>query len=223
MSSTLSSSKESFCCLSKGAFIAGVQSQLLVSVFQDHNSTLLGVSNGFGFVGLTLDILGTSFGVLHSLQLHRSPGCTPERVNLAQLRNRDGHVLPLKIVQYLQARLAERQKFWSVRRYFVRENESLNAHLVNLFGEERVPLLFWLCQNSVLDTRSNTPILGADPVLSIGAGTVCLLISVLLLAASSQPLSTWVTCVVITLFTTVSMTVPMLRLRGGLFFSLQVV
>jgi len=126
-------------------------------------------------------------------------------------------ISPAEIVRRLQIQLSNRQKFWSVRRYFVRDNEPLNEHLGNLFGDEPIPFVVWLGQLSVLDSRTNIPMLGADPVLSIGAGTVCLLISVLLLAASSQPLSTWVSCVVITLLKTISMVTSMFTLGRGLF------
>jgi hypothetical protein len=112
-------------------------------------------------------------------------------------------VPPAEVAQVLKRQLSERQQFWKMRRYFVDDDKRLEDHLANLFADERSPFLLWLSRHSV---QRHSSILGADPVFSICAGTVCLLISVLLLAISSQPLSIWLPCVVITSIMAMSMT-----------------
>ncbi|KAI0050393.1 hypothetical protein FA95DRAFT_622902 [Auriscalpium vulgare] len=55
-----------------GAFIAGVQAQLLAATSNSNDSPLEVATNWFGFFGLTLDIIGTSTGVAHTIMLQAS-------------------------------------------------------------------------------------------------------------------------------------------------------
>ncbi|KAH9072973.1 hypothetical protein EDB83DRAFT_149683 [Lactarius deliciosus] len=54
-----------------GAFIAGVQAQL-ISVTYSNSNALGKVTNWFGFVGLTLDLIGTGAGVVRALLLQQA-------------------------------------------------------------------------------------------------------------------------------------------------------
>jgi hypothetical protein len=126
-------------------------------------------------------------------------------------------VPPAEVAQLLKRHLLERQQFWKMRRYFVDDDKPLEDHLANLFADERSPFLLWLSRHSV---HRNSALLGADPVFSICSGTVCLLVSVLLLAISSQPLSIWVPCVVISSIMAMSMTYAFfITGRGALLLS----
>jgi hypothetical protein len=50
------------------ALIAGVQGQIIASTFSKNDTVLQRVTNGFAFVGMTFDIVGTSFGLFHALR-----------------------------------------------------------------------------------------------------------------------------------------------------------
>jgi hypothetical protein len=154
------------------------------------------VLNGFAFVGLTLDILGTSFGVWHALRLRKPMLKTPEPpLRARQLKTESGMwFVSADMERALKADLSARQKFWKMRRYFVDDHDkSLKDHLGLLFGGQLEPALMWYCHHSVLGVEHCDAMLGTDPVTAIGAGTICLLISILLMAVS-QPRPTWVTC-----------------------------
>jgi hypothetical protein len=202
----------------KGSVIAAVQSSMLSSTYQNNDSTLRTFSNGFGFVGLTLDILGTTFGVIHALRLQKSIPRILTPLQGKRLKDEAGNwPVTINMAEALHADLTARQKFWNMRRYFV-TNEQMNSHLQLLFKEHRFPSILWYCRYFVLGVDQGDAMLGADPVLSIGAGAACLLISVLLLAASSQPRSTWIASVSLTIVVTLSMTVALFLAGPGVLF-----
>jgi len=49
-----------------------VQSQILASTYTTTDTTLQKITNGFGFTGLILDIIGAAFGISEALQLQKS-------------------------------------------------------------------------------------------------------------------------------------------------------
>ncbi|KAI0277056.1 hypothetical protein BGY98DRAFT_934655 [Russula aff. rugulosa BPL654] len=55
--------------VSVGAFIAGVQTQIVSLANNNENTTLARATNWFAYVGLTLDLIGTSSGVARALLL----------------------------------------------------------------------------------------------------------------------------------------------------------
>jgi hypothetical protein len=188
---------------------------MIASTFENNDSTLQTVSNGFGFVGLSLDILGTTFGVLHALRLQKPTPQMPEQLQIKRLQHEMGNwPVLVDMAQALRADLSARQKFWNMRRYFVND-ESLNRHLQLLFEEQRSPTILWYCRNFVLGVDNGDAMLGGDPVFAIGAGAACLLVSVLVLAVSSQPRTTWVTCASITVIVTLSMTMGLFAAGTG--------
>ena len=188
---------------------------MLTSTFENNSSTLQMVSNGAGFLGLTLDILGTTFGVLHALRLQRPVPQTPEPLQVKQLQNGTGDwPISADMAQALRADLSARQKFWNMRRYFV-DDESLNSHLQLLFKEQRSASIVWYCRNFVLGVDHGDAMLGGDPVLAIGGGAACLLFSVLAMAVSSQPRPTGIICISVTVIATLSMILALFAAGPG--------
>jgi hypothetical protein len=187
---------------------------MLASTFENNSSTLQMVSNGVGFLGLTLDILGTTFGVLHALRLQKPVPQTPEPLQVRRLQNGTGDWPASADMERLRADLSARQKFWNMRRYFV-DDELLNSHLQLLFKEERSASILWYCRNFVLGVDHGDAMLGGDPVLAIGGGAACLLFSVLAMTVSSQPRPTGIICVSVAVIVTLSMTLALFTAGPG--------
>ncbi|KAI0064319.1 hypothetical protein BV25DRAFT_1914521 [Artomyces pyxidatus] len=59
-------------------FVAGVQAQILASTYVKNQTTLNVVTNVFGFVGLTLDLLGTSAGAAQAISTRQSMARTED-------------------------------------------------------------------------------------------------------------------------------------------------
>jgi len=173
------------------------------------------VSNRVGFLGLTLDILGTTFGVLHALRLQKPVPQTPEPLQAKQLQNSTGDwPISADMAQALRADLSSRQKFWNMRHYFVDDN-SLNIHLQLLFKEQRSASILLYCRYFVLGVDQGDAMLGRDPVLAIGGGAACLLVSVLAMTVSSQPRPTGIICVSVAVIVTLSMTLALFAAGPG--------
>jgi hypothetical protein len=56
----------------KGAFIAGVQAQMIAVTYTFSSTALYKATNWFGFMGLILDLVGASTGVVHALWLQQA-------------------------------------------------------------------------------------------------------------------------------------------------------
>lgn len=199
-----------------GAFIAGVQAQVNASTLDKNDTNLQIAANGFGFVGLALDVLGTTFGVIHSRALQRSI----RRVNeLRQSRSaeRFGDMIKNfqtsgaeknRIFEHLSKEISERRKFWVFRRYALDApvSQSFRNHLQPLFPNDEstaIPQLLHLISKAGVEQSTST--LGQDPLYAMAGGVLCLLMSVLIFAAYSQPRSVWLASSVITAVVGLSM------------------
>jgi hypothetical protein len=176
-----------------------------------HNETRLqAVANGFGFVGLALDILGTSFGVMHAVALRASIQRIPEMLRSRTDKRLQSFINDLHeniesrtnvalqdVLHTLQVEISERRKFWIVRRFHstAPAHPSFNLHVKSLFNAESIFRRILLLPVIQMDVTYG---LGEAPMLAMAAGIGCLLISVICFAAYSQPYSVWVICVAIT-------------------------
>jgi hypothetical protein len=189
-------------------------------------------TNGFGFLGLVLDVLGTSFGVIHALKLQKTIPLWPEL-----LRSRAAHqneLVDMLSTQFestvwevdsglpkVHRELILRRKFWISRRY------SLDAMLDDKFCDHlsvlRVSTVttrgLLLLENLRL-ARVILPLrrpkddiddLAENPVIAIGAGISCLLVSVVCFAASSQRQLVWLVCTMISVVFTADMLLSLLK------------
>ncbi|KAI9441321.1 hypothetical protein H4582DRAFT_2055272 [Lactarius indigo] len=156
-----------------GAFIAGVQAQL-ISVTYNSNSNALGkATNWFGFVGLTLDLIGTSASVVRAL--------------LLQQTIRRSQRVPLCLAGQIGVRheMGEQQERYAA--------ETLSYHSCPASRGKRSvhPFRKWL--RGVLP-NINVEGIGRVPVVSLGGGGLCLLVSMVLFSGASQPHTVWVSC-----------------------------
>jgi len=216
--------------LCQGAFIAGVQAQVVAYTFDKNYNNLQVAANGFGFVGLALDVLGTSFGVLHALKLHRSIQRMP---TLLQARSRE-QLDDMRIqceadttaaVQILEAELSARKKFWVVRPplFDASIDKSLHDHLWPLFHHNQSTVQSYLLRLfSAAGAVPHTATLGMDPLLAMGGGIVCLLVSVMCFAAYTQHKVVWVACIAITTIMASSMICGMWIHHEGMSFTIYV-
>ena len=173
--------------------------------FPNNNTTLQTVTNGLGFVGLTLNILGTSFGMLHALALQMSIRRIQEVMRSRETQQWDsGYGQKL-----IQMELSERKKFWMIRRHLLDTgiNKPLGDHLDHLFPEEpaQFQALLQFANYMGFEPFRAIPVLGVDPTLAMGGGIMCLLMSVILFAVDSQHKSVWLACVSITVIVVSSM------------------
>jgi hypothetical protein len=204
---------------------------VIALTFQNNGSRLQVAGNGFGFAGLVLDVLGTSFGVLHALKLHRSIRHIQEllrsrsKEHLADVEKefpkiRDG-VGDAAAKQWLETEISARKKFWVSRRHLCNPDvhKALYAHLEPLFRHDKptiLPLLFRLF--SILG-EPHAATLGTDPMIAMGGGIGCLLMSVFCFAAYSQHRSVLYACVAITVIMTSTMMSGLLIHHEGMIFA----
>jgi hypothetical protein len=105
-----------------------VQAQILASTYASNSTRLQNITNGFGFIGLSLDIIGTSFGVVDAVLLqksiHRSQSLQDTQyidslkaTIQTLMRSTDAEVPAARshIVNLLEKQMAERKAFWSSR------------------------------------------------------------------------------------------------------------
>jgi hypothetical protein len=194
-----------------GAFIAGVQAQVIAFTCANNKTSLQVTTNCFAIVGLALDVLGTSFGVLHIFALQRSIRRMEELIrsqsrNMAKFEGEDG---VSELQKLIETELRIRKKFWLFRRYL--PNGSLGNHLDPLFPNGQFKdLEHFVRFAGAVGLDPYTVALGTDPTLAMSAGITCLLLSVILFAASSQPKAVFLVCVTITAITIVTMVCAML-------------
>ncbi len=208
----------------QGAFIAGVQTQI-IGIVDTNNTTELGrATNWFAFVGLTLDLIGTSSGVARALLLqaairrsHRlvvrltgQIDGARHQVRELQQRGVDLSVDPrahasltrtVRGISQIVALLAEDGRFGMQVTDVITEIEAAGEAALDALGTDsalgrrrRRDLFHMLWFGDVVLQHVHVEGLGHVPVLSLAGGTLCLLMSVLLYAGSSQPRSVWITC-----------------------------
>ena len=198
---------------------------MIASTFANNSTKLQIVTNGFGFTGLTLDILGACFGVLHAIKLQNAIQHPPELLRprskqdfedivdgLLKRVEEEGDAALQEVSDTLQAENSERKKFWTDRRFseFAWHNEPLHRHLEPLFGPRLFPILSPI-QRFIHQPGPTHSEIGEPPMLAMGAGMMCLLISVICFAAYSQRRPVWVICIVVTFLASLICFSPLLE------------
>ena len=182
------------------------------------------MTNWFAFVGLTLDLIGTSSGVARALLLqaairrsHRlvvrlTGQIDGARHQLRELRRRgadlsdDPHARAfltrsVRAISRIVSLLAEDERFGLQSADDITEIKAAGEAALDALGSlqsssrRRYRHLFgamWF-GNFVLP-HIHVEGLGHIPVMSLAGGTLCLLMSVVLYAGSSQPRGIWITC-----------------------------
>jgi hypothetical protein len=202
------------------AFIAGVQAQIIAFTFGLNDTHIQTVTNGIGFIGLTFDVLGTSFGLLFALSLQKSIRQsrvslhantiqhTKARVQLLMGRisssaNLHTDANCLRIAQLLNEEMMHRRRFW---RYRLKSNirpadKCFLEHRDLILGEE-AKIVQWE-YNVLLEGAAPEQLfaLARIPVIAMGLGIACLLISVICFASYTQNRQVWLACVIVATIT----------------------
>lgn len=226
------------CDLPQGAFIAGVQAQL-IGITNGSNRTALGrATNWFAFVGLTLDLIGTSAGVARALLLQASIRRTHRlvvrltgqidgarhKVRDLQQRGVDLSANPrarafltrsVRAISRVVALLAEDGRFGVQSAEEITEIEAAGAAALEALdsgahkrGFKHLHLFQAMWLRKVVLPHIHVEGLGYIPVASLTGGTLCLLVSVVLYAAASQPRAVWISCAAIFVCMLTSSLVP---------------
>ncbi|KAI0266382.1 hypothetical protein BC834DRAFT_969422 [Gloeopeniophorella convolvens] len=221
-----------------GAFIAGVQAQM-ISVTQGTNTNALGkATNWFGFVGLTLDLIGTTAGVARALLLQHTIRRTHRlaarltgqidgarhEVRMLEARGADLSADPrlrnflvdtMRSISHVMMLLAEDGGFGVQTGQNLSEIEAAAAAALDALGPRprRVRVLHQLRHPFhvlVHEVMSQVGVegLGQVPVAAMAGGALCLLTSVVMFAGASQPRGIWVSCAAIIIATLVWTLVP---------------
>ncbi|KAH9006493.1 hypothetical protein EDB86DRAFT_2824714 [Lactarius hatsudake] len=184
-----------------GAFIAGVQAQLISVTYSSNDNALGKVTNWFGFVGLTLDLIGTSASVVRAL--------------LLQQTIRRSHRLAVRLpgqIDGARHEMREQQERHAADALGYRPCRPSRGNWgVHLFRERIRGIL----------PNINVEGIGRVPIVSLAGGGLFLLVSMVLFAGASQPHAVWVSCASIamgTLFWSIIPTTnPRKRSRAALY------
>lgn len=225
------------CALPQGAFIAGVQAQLIGITSGSNRTALNRATNWFAFVGLTLDLIGTSAGVARALLLQASIRRTHRlvvrltgqidgarhKVRDLQQRGVDLSVDPharafltrsVRGISRVVALLAEDGRFGQSAEE-ITEVKAAGAAALDALGSglrkrgsKHLHLFRAMWLRKVVLPHIHVEGLGYIPVASLTGGTLCLLVSVVLYAAASQPRSVWISCAAIFVCMLTSSLVP---------------
>jgi len=198
------------------AFIAAVQGQMTALTFGVNDTSLQTFTNGIGLIGLTFDILGTSFGLLLALALQgyiqRSKAwlhaSTIERLT-NEVRRRMGGTLATdadreEIAEALDEYMRERRIFWRkrLRSNILPGDKSFKHHRDLLLGETmKVKRLGTSAVLSLIPGPQRLIALTKIPVITMGLGIVCLFVSVICFAANTQHRHVWLACVIVAMTT----------------------
>jgi hypothetical protein len=222
----------------QGAFIAGVQAQL-IGITSGSNRTALGrATNWFAFVGLTLDLIGTSAGVARALLLqasirrthrlvvrlsgqidgarHKVRDLQERGIDLsATPRTRAFLTLSVQAISRVVALLAEDGRFGMQSGEDINEIEAAGAAALDALGSgsglrrrKHLHLFHRMWLGNVVLPHIHIEGLGYIPVTSLAGGTLCLFVSVVLYAAASQPRAVWISCAAIFVSMLASSLVP---------------
>ena len=210
----------------QGAFIAGVQASLIGITSTSNKTALRRATNWFAFVGLTLDLIGTSAGVARALLLQASIRRTHRLVSrlnsqidgarhqVRQLQERglglsadprarkflSGSVHTISRVVLL---LAEDGRFAVQSAEELSELQAARLAALDaldsdsLTGKRKHHFFRGRWLSNVILPHIHVEGLGHIPVASLAGGTMCLLITVVLYAATSQPHGVWISCAAI--------------------------
>lgn len=130
-----------------------MQAQILAFTYASNSTRLQNVTNAFGFIGLTLDIIGTTFGVVDAVLLQKS-------IRRSQSLQDPQHISSLKetvqnfmttdftadaersaaryyILKLLQMQMEERKAFWTSRHaHVIPFDQPFSQHRAQLIREE---------------------------------------------------------------------------------------
>jgi hypothetical protein len=169
-----------------------VQSQILASTTALNSTVLQNFTNGLGFVGLTLDIIGTSLGVVHAIYLQNAIRSYQQLLQYLSVE-------PLKKkIRHLQTTKTSREETM----------ELIKGH------QEKIEFLPSLppARSQVFLGHNVAPRYLSDlPLVAMSLGIACLLASAVCFAASSEPRAVWITCTAITAASAVYLVMIMAR------------
>ncbi|KAH9067931.1 hypothetical protein EDB87DRAFT_1678313 [Lactarius vividus] len=158
----------------QGAFITGIQAQLISVTYSSNDNALGKATNWFGFVGLTLDLIGTSASVVRAV--------------LLQQTIRRSHRLAARLpgqTDGARHEMREQQECHAADALgYCPYSPSRGNCGVHLFRERMRGIL----------PNINVEGIGLVPVVSLAGGGLFLLVSMILLAGASQPHAVWVSC-----------------------------
>ncbi|KAI0300518.1 hypothetical protein B0F90DRAFT_1723572 [Multifurca ochricompacta] len=223
-----------------GAFIAGVQAQMISVIYGSNHNPLGRATNWFGFVGLTLDLIGTSTGVARALLLqhtirrtHNLAARLTTQINgarheLGELQKRGADLSTdprshaflthtIRVISRATALLAEDGRFGMQRTENITEIEAAATAALDALGShsfQKTALfrnpMWWILPHVKVEG------LGQVPVASLAGGSLCLLVTVVLFAGASQPHAVWISCTVIAASTLAWSIIPTTNVRSKL-------
>ena len=195
----------------------------MIAITSNKDNTTLGrATNWFAFVGLTLDLIGTSTGVARALLLqaairrsHRlvvrlagQIDGARHQVRELQRRGVDLSAAPhahasltrsVRAISRVVSLLAEDGRFGVQSPDDITEIKAAGEAALEALGsgsgsggQNYLIRILWLT-NFILP-HTHVEGLGGIPVLSLAGGTLCLLLSVILYAGNSQPRGVWISC-----------------------------
>lgn len=201
------------------AFIAAVQSQIILFTLELDRTPMGQATNAVAFVGIVLDVMGTFLGVIHAIVLQRRmKGKTTMLSSVAQVTT------SLKAIQNLHVDSTESTSEKDLRESGIEDPEQQIRHAQQLletledrFDSRNVSGPFGLAQsvfhivflaNSAIGTREIARVdslaktlfgLGHTPLVAMALGVVALAVSVIMFAAESTKLSSevWMSCVAV--------------------------
>jgi hypothetical protein len=210
--------------LFQAAFIAGIQAQIITfTLTLPSDSTVGRISNVFAFVGLMLDVIGTFLGVIHAVLLQRRIQDNTLLLNATTLIKTDveagvsrvesddspqvstgGQIGKKEQPQVGVQSQRVRQFVLDMQAHFPSRSDTTgfeNAFAV-LSGLAIQPLEI---TNFVSTVKTRFSILGTlftfgnTPLISMGFGVACLIVSTILFAANSTSLlrEVWIACVAV--------------------------
>ncbi|KAI0048064.1 hypothetical protein FA95DRAFT_1659286 [Auriscalpium vulgare] len=224
-----------------GAFIAGVQAQILSFTGGSNATALKAAANWFGFVGLTLDIIGAAAGVAHTIILQASMRQSQAMVQevtarIAQTKDDVRNLLMQRrhsafVDQHAEKHLEDKFRgLVNIAHTLIEEESAEQVHpifsrvpglagashaLSRLLSPHGTPILSLTglmgvssALTRVASPAAPTRMFRDIPVIVMGMGALCILLSVICYAVDSQPRAVWISCVVITGVTLCAQSLP---------------
>ncbi|KAJ7651434.1 hypothetical protein FB45DRAFT_1051157 [Roridomyces roridus] len=190
-------------------FLASVQANIIALSYQDNSTSLKRATNAFGFVGVTLDVLAACFGLMAASGLERRISAVETQVKaidhasiakledakkfLTERENRRAHedILPLfgdandftDLLISVATKCRDRAEV--LAKGTTESEQPARAAIVGqLPGVLQMPRLLHEIQASAVIGKAST--------VALILGIICFFLSVLLLAASTQPRAVWI-------------------------------
>lgn len=183
-----------------------------------NDTTLEVATNLISFIGLTLDLIGTSSGVLHAISLQRDiPRVRAIVARIAASENWHSQVEELlircadepsdprplrdEIRKILKEQLDIRKQIWRLGYYFLEDDRHRP-----LTGS----LPVW---QLIFESWSNSS--GHFPTFMMMSGIICLIASIICFAHLTQHRSVWIACTVVTAVSTTYSLLPLVVQASG--------